>query len=72
MPILMPTQRNVRAIEAVKYKTQRTFNIISAKVDYEKKVTNTFNFETGAKLSYVNNDYIHYFTRPEMLKAITF
>jgi hypothetical protein len=23
-------------------------------------------------LSYVNNDYIHYFTRPEMLKAITF
>jgi outer membrane receptor protein involved in Fe transport len=51
------TNEMYRAIEAVKYKNPTNFNIISAKVDYEKKVTNTFNFETGAKLSYVNNDY---------------
>jgi hypothetical protein len=33
------------------------FNILSAKVDFEKKNIKTFNFETGSKLSYVNNDY---------------
>jgi hypothetical protein len=30
------------------------FNILSAKVDFEKKNIKTFNFETGSKLSYVN------------------
>jgi hypothetical protein len=43
--------------EAVKYQNPTNFNILSAKVDFEKKISKTFNFETGAKMSYVNNDY---------------
>lgn len=51
------TNEMYKDIEAVKYQNPTNFNIISAKADYEKKVNNTFNFETGTKLSYVNNDY---------------
>ncbi|WP_369753012.1 outer membrane beta-barrel protein [Flavobacterium sp. WC2409] len=51
------TNEMYRDIEAVKYQNPTNFNIISAKIDFEKKVNNTFNFETGTKLSYVNNDY---------------
>jgi outer membrane receptor protein involved in Fe transport len=51
------TNEMYKDIEAVKYQNPTNFNIVSAKADYEKKVTNTFNFETGTKLSYVNNDY---------------
>jgi outer membrane receptor protein involved in Fe transport len=46
-----------RNTEAVKYQNPTNFNILSAKVDLEKKISKTFNFETGAKMSYVNNDY---------------
>ncbi|MDG2430921.1 outer membrane beta-barrel family protein [Flavobacterium sp.] len=43
--------------EAVKFQNPTNFNIVNAKVDFEKKISKTFNFETGSKLSYVNNDY---------------
>ncbi|WP_339658048.1 outer membrane beta-barrel family protein [Flavobacterium frigidarium] len=43
--------------EAIRYQNPTNFNILSAKVDFEKKISKTFNFETGSKLSYVNNDY---------------
>jgi outer membrane receptor protein involved in Fe transport len=51
------TNEIYRNTEAVKYQNPTNFNILSAKIDFEKKVTKTFNFETGTKLSYVNNDY---------------
>ena len=43
--------------EAVKFQNPTNFNIINAKVDFEKKISKIFTFETGSKLSYVNNDY---------------
>ncbi|NDP23003.1 MAG: TonB-dependent receptor [Paludibacter sp.] len=51
------TNEKYRNTEAVKYQNPTNFNILSAKIDFEKKVTKTFNFETGTKLSYVNNVY---------------
>jgi outer membrane receptor protein involved in Fe transport len=51
------TNEMYRNTEAVKYQNPTNFNILSAKIDFEKKLTTTFNFETGAKMSYVNNDY---------------
>jgi outer membrane receptor protein involved in Fe transport len=51
------TNEIYRNTEAVKYQNPTNFNILSAKIDFEKKVSKTFNFETGTKLSYVNNDY---------------
>ena len=51
------TTEMYRNIEAIKYQNPTKFNILSAKLDFEKKLSNTFNFETGAKMSYVNNDY---------------
>lgn len=51
------TNAMYKNIEAVKFQNPTNFNIINAKVDFEKKISKTFNFETGSKLSYVNNDY---------------
>lgn len=51
------TNEMYKNTEAVKYQNPTNFNIVSAKIDFEKKISKTFNFETGAKLSYVNNDY---------------
>lgn len=43
--------------EVIKYNNPTNYNILSAKIDVEHKVNAAFNFETGAKYSYVNNDY---------------
>ncbi|MEZ7516430.1 outer membrane beta-barrel protein [Flavobacterium frigidarium] len=51
------TNEMYKNIEAIRYQNPTNFNILSAKVDFEKKISKTFNFETGSKLSYVNNDY---------------
>ncbi|MFV8362870.1 outer membrane beta-barrel protein [Flavobacterium sp. ZT3P35] len=51
------TNEMYRNTEDVKYQNPTNFNIISARVDFEKKINDKFNFETGSKLSYVNNDY---------------
>lgn len=51
------TNEMYRNTEDVKYQNPTNFNIVSARVDFEKKINNTFNFETGSKLSYVKNDY---------------
>jgi hypothetical protein len=56
--ILISTlQQMYRDNETVKYQNQPILTFFTAKkVDYEKG-NNTLNFETGTKLSYVNNDY---------------
>ncbi len=41
----------------IKYLNPTDFNIISAKLDFERKVSEDFTIETGSKYSYVNNDY---------------
>ena len=41
----------------IKYQNPTDFNIISAKLDFERKVSEDFTIETGSKYSYVNNDY---------------
>ena len=51
------TNQMYRNTEDVKYQNPTNFNIATARVDFEKKINNNFNFETGSKLSYVNNDY---------------
>lgn len=43
--------------EVIKYNNPTNYNILSAKIDVEHKVNAALNFETGAKYSYVNNDY---------------
>ena len=51
------TNETYKVDEFVKYQNPTNFNIISAKLDYEKKINKTFSLETGGKYSYVNNDY---------------
>jgi hypothetical protein len=51
------TNETYKADEFVKYQNPTNFNILSAKLDYEKKINKTFSIETGGKYSYVNNDY---------------
>lgn len=51
------TNDNYKNNEFVKYQNPTNFNIISAKVDFEKKINKAFSIETGSKYSYVNNDY---------------
>lgn len=51
------TNEMYKADEFVKYQNPTNFNIISAKLDYERKINKTFSIETGGKYSYVNNDY---------------
>jgi hypothetical protein len=55
--ILISTLQPTKCTEItnVKYQNQPILTFYR-KVDYEKE-TNTLNFETGTKLSYVNNDY---------------
>ncbi|MFC6268918.1 outer membrane beta-barrel family protein [Frigoriflavimonas asaccharolytica] len=43
--------------DQIKYNNPTNYNILSAKVDVEHKVNEALNIETGAKYSYVNNDY---------------
>ncbi len=51
------TNNMYRDSEIVKYLNPTNFNILSAKLDIERKVSDNINIETGAKYSFVNNDY---------------
>ncbi|MBP4142924.1 TonB-dependent receptor [Flavobacterium sp. P4023] len=51
------TNDNYKNNEFVKYQNPTNFNILSAKVDFEKKINKAFSIETGSKYGYVNNDY---------------
>lgn len=51
------TDANYKEDEFVRNQNPTTYNILSAKLDFEKKINNAFSFETGGKYSYVNNDY---------------
>jgi outer membrane receptor protein involved in Fe transport len=51
------TNEMYRNTEDVKYQNPTNFNILSTRIDFEKKINENFNLETGSKLSYVNNDY---------------
>jgi acid phosphatase class B len=41
--------------EAIRYKTNQLQYLVQSR--FWEKINKTFNFETGSKLSYVNNDY---------------
>lgn len=43
--------------DQIKYNNPTDYNILSAKVDVEHKLNSAINLETGAKYSFVNNDY---------------
>jgi outer membrane receptor protein involved in Fe transport len=43
--------------EVIKYNNPTNYNILTAKIDIEKKVNKQINLETGAKYSLVKNDY---------------
>ena len=51
------TNEMYKNAEVVKYNNPTNYNILTAKIDVEHKVNSALNLETGAKYSYVNNDY---------------
>lgn len=51
------TNEMYKTSEEVKYNNPTNYNILSAKIDIEHKINEAINLETGAKYSYVNNNY---------------
>lgn len=46
-----------RDSDDIKYENPTNFNIVTTKLDVEKKISESVSIEIGAKYSYVNNDY---------------
>ncbi|MGB3775360.1 MAG: outer membrane beta-barrel family protein [Leeuwenhoekiella sp.] len=51
------TNQNYKRDEVIKYNNPTNYTILNAILDVEHEVNSVFNFETGAKYSFVNNDY---------------
>ena len=51
------TNQMYKDAEIVIYNNPTNYNILTAKIDVEHKLNSAINIETGAKYSYVNNDY---------------